>query len=438
MHKAKKIEDLKEAWELYIVVYRRLSKHLKQVKKLELINTTPSLLKEKSMELAVPGTYRANKPPVRIESFAPELEVMKSKHRPRRVVIHGDNGREYTFLLKGNEDLRLDERVMQLFRLVNSLLKKDVRTRKHYLTIDRYSISPLSPTSGLIGWVLHSDTFHQLISEYRNSNNIILDFEYKYMTKLNQKYEELPVEEKIEIFNTMIQDTSGDDLARVLWLKSPNSEVWVNRRNTYTKSLAVMSMVGYVLGLGDRHPSNLMLDRHTGKVIHIDFGDCFEVAMQREYCPERVPFRLTRMLVNAMEVSGIEGTFRTTCINVMTVLREQSEIVLSALEAFVHDPLISLRWLPDEGESKSTTSMSSSPTKLNSLSPIGSNTNSPTGREVLNEKALEVINRIKHKLRGTDFGEDILTVPKQVNNLIEQAQSVENLCQSFVGWCPFW
>jgi Phosphatidylinositol 3- and 4-kinase len=69
-----------------------------------------------------------------------------------------------------------------------------------------------------------------------------------------------------------------------------------------TNSLAVMSMVGYILGLGDRHPSNLMLDRFTGKILHIDFGDCFEVAMQRDKFPERVPFRLTRMLVNAMEV----------------------------------------------------------------------------------------------------------------------------------------
>ena len=74
-----------------------------------------------------------------------------------------------------------------------------------------------------------------------------------------------------------------------------------------------MSMVGYVLGLGDRHPSNLMLDRKSGKVLHIDFGDCFEVAMQREKFPEKVPFRLTRMLVKAMEVSEIEGSFRLTC-----------------------------------------------------------------------------------------------------------------------------
>ncbi len=63
-----------------------------------------------------------------------------------------------------------------------------------------------------------------------------------------------------------------------------------------------MSMVGYILGLGDRHPSNLMLDRLSGKILHIDFGDCFEVAMTREKFPEKIPFRLTRMLVNAMEV----------------------------------------------------------------------------------------------------------------------------------------
>ena len=48
-----------------------------------------------------------------------------------------------------------------------------------------------------------------------------------------------------------------------------------------------MSMVGYILGLGDRHPSNIMLQRITGKVVHIDFGDCFEVAMKREEVPAR-------------------------------------------------------------------------------------------------------------------------------------------------------
>ena len=106
-----------------------------------------------------------------------------------------------------------------------------------------------------------------------------------------------------------------------------------------------MSMVGYVLGLGDRHPSTLMLHRDTGKILHIDFGDCFEVAMHRDKFPETIPFRLTRMLVNAMEVSGIEGTFRLTCEKVMSVLRENKDSLIATLEAFVHDPLISWRLL---------------------------------------------------------------------------------------------
>ena len=48
----------------------------------------------------------------------------------------------------------------------------------------------------------------------------------------------------------------------------------------------------------------------AGKLLHIDFGDCFEASMHREKFPEKVPFRLTRMMVKAMEVSGIEGNFR--------------------------------------------------------------------------------------------------------------------------------
>ena len=106
-----------------------------------------------------------------------------------------------------------------------------------------------------------------------------------------------------------------------------------------------MSMVGYILGLGDRHPSNILLDRYSGKIIHIDFGDCFESAMRRDKYPEKIPFRLTRMLQKAMEVSGIEGNFRNTCENTMRVMRANKDSLLAILEAFVYDPLLSFRLL---------------------------------------------------------------------------------------------
>lgn len=90
-------------------------------------------------------------------------------------------------------------------------------------------------------------------------------------------YDNLTLMQKVEVFQYALDQTTGQDLYRVLWLKSKNSEAWLDRRTNYARSLAVMSMVGYILGLGDRHPSNLMLDRQTGKIVHIDFGDCFEV-----------------------------------------------------------------------------------------------------------------------------------------------------------------
>ena len=55
-----------------------------------------------------------------------------------------------------------------------------------------------------------------------------------------------------------------------------------------TLLLPPLLQVGYILGLGDRHPSNLMLDRYSGKLLHIDFGDCFEASMTREKVPEKV------------------------------------------------------------------------------------------------------------------------------------------------------
>ena len=65
--------------------------------------------------------------------------------------------------------------------------------------------------------------------------------------------------------------------------------------------------------------------------------------MTREKFPEQIPFRLTRMLINAMEVTGIEGTYRSTCESVMRVLRLNRDSLMAVLEAFVYDPLLNWR-----------------------------------------------------------------------------------------------
>ena len=447
--------DLNQAWDSYCNVFRRINKNLSTMVTVELQYASPKLKEVADLELAVPGTYEPgsagqNNDIIKIAHFLPRLKVIDSKQRPRKLSIVGSDGVEYAFLLKGHEDLRQDERVMQLFGLVNTLLAQDAQTTQKNLNIHRYSVIPLAPNSGLIQWLENSDTLHALIKEYRDKRSILIHVETLLMKIFSNKlYEHLTVIQKLEVFEHALSKTSGLDLCHVLWLKSQDSETWLDRRTNYTRSLAVMCMVGYVLGLGDRHPCNLMLDQFSGKIIHIDFGDCFEVAMQREKFPEKIPFRLTRMLINAMEVSGIEGNFRSTCEAVMRVLRTHKESVMAVLEAFVYDPLINWRLLqtkvsrlhenPDQKDEDENI-MSEESAAL-----MGEDTNQPkdenkggSGAIFLNKKALAVIEKISSKLDGKDFGDGTLSVPQQVEKLIRQATSHVNLCQCYIGWCPFW
>ncbi|KAH1223091.1 Serine/threonine-protein kinase TOR [Glycine max] len=470
--------ELTQAWDIYYHVFRKIDKQLQSLTTLDLESVSPELLECRNLELAVPGSYRADAPVVTIASFARQLVVITSKQRPRKLTIHGSDGDDYAFLLKGHEDLRQDERVMQLFGLVNTLLENSPKTAEKDLSIQRYAVIPLSPNSGLIEWVPNCDTLHHLIREYRDARKITLNQEHKCMLSFAPDYDHLPLIAKVEVFEHALHNTEGNDLARVLWLKSRTSEIWLERRTNYTRSLAVMSMVGYLLGLGDRHPSNLMLHRFSGKILHIDFGDCFEASMNREKFPEKVPFRLTRMLVKAMEVSGIEGNFRSTCENVMQVLRTNKDSVMAMMEAFVHDPLINWR-LFNFNEVPQMSMLTS-----NHVPPVVNSEESAPNRElphpqrgarerellqavnqlgdaneVLNERAVVVMARMSNKLTGRDFStcssvsnnslqhavdhsslisgdtrevDHALSVKLQVQKLIIQASSYENLCQNYV------
>ena len=66
-----------------------------------------------------------------------------------------------------------------------------------------------------------------------------------------------------------------------------------------------MSIVDYIIGPSDRHQSNIMIQRNTGKVNHIDFGDAFEAAVLRPNFLEKVPFRLTRVILNAFDDDSV-------------------------------------------------------------------------------------------------------------------------------------
>eukprot|EP01022_Parablepharisma_sp_SALTPOND_P010231 TRINITY_DN1420_c0_g2_i1.p1 TRINITY_DN1420_c0_g2~~TRINITY_DN1420_c0_g2_i1.p1 ORF type:complete len:2697 (-),score=257.94 TRINITY_DN1420_c0_g2_i1:82-8172(-) len=459
--------DLNQAWEIYYTIYKSVYDKVPEMQSLELRNVAPKLLALKNLDIVVPGLYKpGGVKHISIAGFNPVLSVLPSKQHPRKLTMLGNDGREYLFLLKGHEDNRQDERAMQLFGLVNTLLSTDPHTQKKDLSIRRYVVIPLNANSGIIGWVPNCDTLHVLIKEYRTTYKIIQNIEFKLMKSMCENFELCCLVNKVEIFRHAMDHTFGQDLYKILWLKSKNSEVWLERRTNYTRSHAVMCMVGYILGLGDRHPSNLMLDRYSGKIVHIDFGDCFEAAMRREKFPEKVPFRLTRMLTKAMEVSGIEGNYRTTCEHTMRVLRDNKDSLLAILEAFVYDPLISFRLLaptlPKQAKQQQQKVEAVPIARENPLERFKAGKNhedekkkidymekdfmrmlGPEGdaapADKLNQAAQFVMERIRNKLNGKEFNTTYpLDVQTQVDKLIKQATSDENLAQCYIGWCPYW
>lgn len=309
--------------------------------KLDLANISPKLLELKDLELALPDFYTPDAPVTHISSFGRTLDVISSKQRPRKMTITSSDGHECTFLLKGHEDLRSDERAMQLFNLINLLVAEDHRLGNYQMRIIRYAVVPLSTHSGLIRWVEGSDSLFQLVRNYRVSHGIAPNDESRFIYSVCPPYDKIAMAYKLEVFEAALGRTSGDELHHVLWLQAASSEQWLHRRLHFVRAVALTSIVGYVLGLGDRHPNNIMVHRRSCLVVHIDFGDSFEVAQRREQSPEEVPFRLTRILVRAFGPSGVEGDFRAISQTVMGLVRSHSRSVLTILEAFLHDPLMS-------------------------------------------------------------------------------------------------
>lgn len=250
--------DLHQAWEIYQIVFKKIKAQISIFikNKMELPHVSPALTHAVNLQLAVPGTYKPPNNVICISGFSHTVTVMPSKQRPRRISLTGSDGQQYQFLLKGNEDLRQDERVMQLFGLINVCLDNDRGTSNRGLAIVRYSVLPLSNNSGVIGWVDNCDTVNALIQQYRESNGVSQLIECRLVRNLCPathyerskhsdpkswgNYTKLPLLQKVEIFKQVLDDTTGHDVSKMIWLKSKTSDVWVERRANYTKSMAGM------------------------------------------------------------------------------------------------------------------------------------------------------------------------------------------------------
>ncbi|VDN26550.1 unnamed protein product [Dibothriocephalus latus] len=111
----------------------------------------------------------------------------------------------------------------------------------------------------------------------------------------------------------------------------PSPAEWHAAKARYTTSLAVSSMLGFLVGLGDRHPHNLLLHPATGEVVHIDLGIAFDQGRLLP-TPEVVPFRLTRDLVHALGPLGPEAGFTVAAESALLAFASGADVIITLLE----------------------------------------------------------------------------------------------------------
>lgn len=416
-------------WSQLRRIFSSISEKLNSLATISLFSVSEELMKRQhDLLIFVPGTHDS----VRITSFESNLQVYSTAYHPRSLSIYDEKGKKHNFLLKGNCDVRIDYRIMQFFLLINNLLAQN-RSTSH-LSITQYSIVPLTKNSGLISWVENSKSLHQIINMFpknRMKEQEIINDIYGDVTN------SLTSPQLLELYDSIANsrnqsELSADEIDQFIWLNATTSSIWIKNNHMFVSSSALMSIAGYIIGLGDRHPNNILMQNHNGKVAHIDFGDAFEITVTRTVYPEKVPFRLTRMIVNAFDGSNPFGIFEKTCCDVLGLIREAKQIIMAQFELFTDDTTIANN--PKFGSAKITKRVKE---KLNGLDSF-----------LIND---DLLTKIQDGSNGNDDDvihyedEDVdeinskaLSVENQVRELIEIAQDPNKYATHFIGWRAYW
>ncbi|KAF9100333.1 serine/threonine-protein kinase M1 [Mortierella sp. GBA35] len=405
----------------------------------------PSLPKS-SETMASHQPFKAHLP--KIDRFLDEVDVMSSLQKPRKITVAGSDGQHYTFLCKPKDDLRKDAKVVEFNNLVNMLLRKNRETNRRDMYIRTYAVIPLNEECGLIEWVHHTMPYRHLIQKQYKLNNIVTP----PFTDIRKVLEH---EDHVRLFTKELLPRFPSLFYQ--WFKDITSEpnAWFAARLRFTRTAAVMSMVGHIVGLGDRHGENLLLDERNGDVVHVDFNCLFEQGKQFPK-PEKVPFRLTHNMVDAMGLSGYDGAYRLACEKTLGVFRENTDSLVSVLEGFLHDPLV--EWSKSRKKDQKTTGPGTGArgepvggvkvenggedTRARLLrgggggAGVRSEAKAPGEMRAVDgepydeaqaDEAYRILVQIKRKLNGADSGLFALSVAGQVEELIQNATSISNL-----------
>ena len=181
-----------------------------------------------------------------------KCSVLKSATKALWLQFQTEDGNGVNVIFKDGDDLRQDELVLQAFSLMQELWTKTSLLDKDSLSI--YSVADLGGEVGMITPVPNS---HTLASIFNENFKIPEGGGMLELIAVAPKIIDA-VLTKPDVFYKWIEDKRGDVTEEAA-------------RKNFMHSCAGYCVATYLLGLGDRHSSNIML-QPDGHLVHIDFG----------------------------------------------------------------------------------------------------------------------------------------------------------------------
>ncbi|CAG4944828.1 unnamed protein product [Colias eurytheme] len=354
-----------------------------------------------------------------LSSFENHYELVGGINFPKKISCRRSDGRKRILLIKGEDDLRQDAVMQQVFNIVNTLLEKNPVTYHNKLLIRTYKVVAMSRRSGVLEWCEGTmplgSYLMQAHKQYRPQDihpNIARNkMKECHENRRSNKHKLAVFNEILRVFKPVFHYFFTEHYL--------DPVTWYERRLAYTRSVATSSMVGFIMGLGDRHVQNILIDKTTAEVIHIDFGIAFDQGKTLP-TPETVPFRLTQDIIAGFGCSGVEGIFRNCCEKTLQLLRDNQETLLTILEVLLCDPLY--LWI-----------VPSAAKNAGEQQGEGSGGGGVGGGGL----AARALLAVRGKLCGAERGAAAVSARGHVAALLRRATDRANLCRLFHGWQPY-
>lgn len=459
-----------------------INRCLSKLQKVKNFQAQPQSLREYSAWLAnydplqnnleIPGQYHGLTKPlpeyhIKIAGFNQKVVTFKSLRKPRKIIIHGNDEKDYAYVVKGGEDLRQDQRIQILFDRMNQIFRTDSASKSRNLYLKTYQVIPMSTRIGMIEFLNDVSTLKEVFEqnlELLDQTRSYINAAKRYIEIFKEFGDSSAAGPYISLYmkcnRTQVQQNLNNaaslvpwDLLRQSFLRmSTSPEAFHVLRTNFALSYAVICVCHYILGVGDRHLSNIMINRSSGQMIGIDFGHAFGSATQFLPVPELMPFRLTKQILNVFLPHQTKGILEGTMTCAINALRSDKELLLLMMDIFIKDP--SVDWLQNAQKQKQTNEISDEEDmtwypreKIDFIKRklFGENPCYITRDEVklghskktaYQNMELVVLGDKKYNIRAK-LPQKFLTCDQQVSALIDQATDPAILGRTWKGWEPF-